>query len=61
MTSWLNHELTTNYLMDDAGQIVEVAPRLTDDVNEERPLPDPDIHHNDSREPGQDHQIRAGH
>ena len=60
MKSWLNHDLTANYFMDDAGQIMEVAPRLTEDVDEERPPPDPDIHHDDNREPRQDHRDTEG-
>ena len=51
MKSWLNHEFTTDYVMDDADQIVETITRVTDDVNEDRPPPDPDIHYDDSREP----------
>ena len=42
MKSWLNHEFATNYIMDDANQIVETASRLTDDINKEKLPPDPE-------------------
>ena len=40
--SWLNHEFPTNYIVGDASQIVEVAPKLTAQNDMERMPPDPE-------------------
>ena len=37
MKSWLNHEFTTDYVIDDVGQIVETITRVAD---EDRPSSD---------------------
>ena len=39
MKSWLNHKFTTDYVIDDDGQIVEMIPGV---INED----DPETHHN---------------
>ena len=36
MKSWLNHKFATNYMVGDASQSMEAAPRVTEETNEER-------------------------
>ena len=46
--------------MDDAGQILETITIVTDDADEDRPPPDPNIHHDGNREPRHDQHTGQG-